>query len=97
MLIRYVKMTFHKEKVSDFLEIFEQSKEHIRAMEGCRHLELMRDINQPEVFMTHSHWLSENDLNNYRESEFFRDTWSKTKVLFADKPLAFSVESVLVV
>lgn len=97
MLIRYVKMTFHKEKVSDFLEIFEQSKEHIRAMEGCRHLELMRDINQPEVFMTHSHWLSENDLNNYRESELFKDIWSKTKVLFADKPLAFSVESVLVV
>lgn len=97
MLIRYVKMTFQEEKVSDFLEIFETSKEQIRAMEGCQYLELMRDINQPTVFMTHSHWLSENDLNNYRESELFKNTWSKTKVLFADKPLAFSVKSVLVV
>lgn len=97
MLIRYVKMTFQAEKISDFLEIFETSKEQIKAMEGCQYLELMRDINKPEVFMTHSHWLSENDLNNYRESELFKNTWSKTKVLFADKPMAFSVESVLVV
>lgn len=97
MLIRYVKMTFQEKKVADFLEIFETSKEKIRASEGCQYLELMRDIHQPEVFMTHSHWLSEDALNNYRESELFKSTWSKTKVLFADKPVAFSVESILVV
>lgn len=97
MLIRYVRMTFHEDKVRDFLKIFDESKEKIRAMEGCRYLELMRDINQPSVFMTHSHWVSEDDLNNYRDSELFKNTWTKTKVLFADKPLAFSVESVMVV
>ena len=97
MLIRYVRMTFQEDKVADFLKIFDESKEKIRAMRGCEYLELMRDINQPAVFMTHSHWISEDDLNNYRDSELFKSTWAKTKVLFAEKPMAFSVESVVVV
>jgi quinol monooxygenase YgiN len=97
MLIRYVRMTFEEEKIEDFLKIFETSRDQIRAMKGCQYLELMRDINQPTVFMTHSHWLSEDDLNNYRDSELFKSTWAKTKILFADKPMAFSVESVVVV
>ena len=97
MLIRYVRMTFQEEKVAHFLKVFDESKEQIRAMEGCQYLELMRDKNQPSVFMTHSHWLSEDNLNNYRNSELFKSVWAKTKVLFADKPVAFSVESVVVV
>ncbi|MBA4851822.1 putative quinol monooxygenase [Emticicia sp. BO119] len=97
MLIRYVRMTFQEDKVADFLKVFDDSKEQIRAMRGCEYLELMRDINQPSVFMTHSHWLSEDDLNNYRDSALFKSTWAKTKPLFADKPMAFSVESVVVV
>lgn len=97
MLIRYVRMTFQEEKVADFLKIFDESKEKIRAMKGCEYLELMRDINHPTVFMTHSHWLSEDDLNNYRDSELFKGVWSETKTLFAAPPMAFSVESLVVV
>ena len=69
MLIRIVKMTFRPEKINEFLEIFESSKEKIRAFEGCHHLELLRDINSPDIFLTYSHWESEEDLNNYRKSE----------------------------
>jgi len=56
----------------------------------------MRDINQPNIYITHSQWESETDLNNYRNSELFKTTWAKTKVLFSEKPLAFSVESLTV-
>ena len=96
MIIRMVRMTFQEDKTEEFQEIFNSSKDKIRAMAGCSHLELLRDINQPNIFMTHSHWESEKALNNYRDSELFRSTWAKTKILFADKPLAFSVESITV-
>jgi len=96
MLIRYVRMTFLEQKTDEFQEIFNASKDKIRAMKGCQYLELMRDINQPNVFMTHSHWDTETDLNNYRDSELFKTTWAKTKVLLAEKPIAFSVESLTV-
>ena len=92
MIIRIVKMTFHPDEVINFLKIFNSSKEYIRNMEGCTHLELLNDINTSNVFFTYSHWLTENDLNNYRKSELFKSVWGKTKILFAAKAEAWSVK-----
>ncbi|MES2284460.1 MAG: antibiotic biosynthesis monooxygenase family protein [Bacteroidota bacterium] len=94
MIIRIVKMTFDPDKVADFLKIFDASKQYIRNMEGCSHLELLNDINSPTIFITYSHWQTENDLNNYRNSELFEGVWGKTKILFAAKAEAWSVRSV---
>ncbi|MCE9539496.1 MAG: antibiotic biosynthesis monooxygenase [Bacteroidetes bacterium] len=93
MIIRIVKMTFKPDKVADFSKIFDESKQYIRNMEGCSHLELFNDINSPTIFFTYSHWQSENDLNNYRNSELFKGVWGKTKILFAAKAEAWSVKS----
>ena len=92
MIIRIVKMTFMPEKVETFLEVFHASKHFIRSMPGCNHLELLNDINSPNIFFTYSYWDSENDLNNYRDSDLFKEVWSNTKILFNAKPEAWSVE-----
>lgn len=92
MIIRIVRMTFQPEKVEEFLEIFRSSKDRIRSSQGCVYLELWRDADMPNVFLTHSHWEDASDLERYRHSELFISTWAKTKPLFADKPMAFSVE-----
>ncbi|MFN3315870.1 MAG: putative quinol monooxygenase [Raineya sp.] len=97
MLIRIVRMYFQEEKTEDFLNIFEQSKKLIRNFEGCEHLELWQDAHCPNVFCTYSHWIDESYLEKYRQSELFKSTWAKTKILFAEKPQAFSVQSILVV
>ncbi|CAN5570661.1 antibiotic biosynthesis monooxygenase [soil metagenome] len=96
MIIRIVKMSFQPEKVNEFLSIFNESKELIRNMPGCSHLELLNDLNEPSIFFTYSYWNSENDLNNYRKSAIFTFVWAKTKVLFNQKPEAWSVEQKIV-
>lgn len=83
-------MTFKEDKVLNFLEIFDESKTQIRAFEGCQHLELLQDQTQANVYLTYSHWQSPEALECYRNSDLFRSTWAKTKVLFAEKPMAFS-------
>jgi quinol monooxygenase YgiN len=93
-LIRIVRLTFIPEKVNTFLEIFNNSKEKIRNFENCLHLELLQDIQNPAIFTTYSHWKDENALNIYRDSELFKTTWAKTKILFADKPIAVSLKSI---
>ncbi|PCJ83526.1 MAG: antibiotic biosynthesis monooxygenase [Flavobacteriales bacterium] len=93
MIIRIVKMTFLPERVDDFLEVFGNFKEKIRAFEGCSKVELLQDVRQPHVFFTYSWWDSETHLNNYRHSELFQSTWAKTKQLFSDKAEAWSLES----
>jgi quinol monooxygenase YgiN len=90
MLIRIVRMTFREEAVDAFLENFEANKENIRNFSGCRHLELWQDENHKNIFLTYSHWESEEALNQYRDSELFKSVWSFTKTLFAEKPVAFS-------
>lgn len=94
MITRIVKMTFKPDLVGFFLENFNANKSRIRGFDGCKHLELWRDINEPNVFWTFSKWDSEDHLNTYRDSDLFRSVWTKTKVYFEDKPEAWSVNSI---
>jgi quinol monooxygenase YgiN len=90
MIVRIVRLTFRPEHVEDFLHIFEESKRLIRGSDGCHGVRLMRDVQQHNVFFTVSEWQSEAHLERYRESELFRSTWARTKVLFAAPPVAHS-------
>ena len=92
MLVRIVKLSFAAENVDKFLNIFEQTKADIRAFEGCNFLELYRDNDNRNQFFTYSYWENDQALENYRQSEFFNNVWSRTKVLFNSKPQAWSVE-----
>ncbi len=94
MFVRIVKMSFQPEKIEEFLNNFNSKKEFIRNSPGCRLLELYRDKTNPNIFFTYSYWDTEQDLENYRNSELFKGVWSQTKVLFNDKPLAWSVDKV---
>lgn len=90
MLIRSVRMTFKLEKVEEFIDLFQRTKKKIRNFPGCTHLELHADYTQKNIFATYSIWENEEALNSYRESELFKDVWSKTKILFEKQPVAFS-------
>ena len=91
MLIRIVKLTFKEENISSFEALFEETKVTIRNFEGCRFLELYQDKECPNVFFTYSKWEGEMYLEAYRNSEFFKSVWGRTKKLFQDKPEAWSV------
>ncbi|SHG35772.1 putative quinol monooxygenase [Flagellimonas flava] len=92
MLIRIVKLTFKPENIPSFERLFETSQPGILAFKGCRLVEGYQDVKNPCVFFTYSHWKEENDLENYRNSDFFKEVWSKTKLLFSEKPEAWSVQ-----
>ncbi len=94
MFIRIVKMTFDSTKVEKFLGNFNANKKNIRNFEGCRLLELYRDKNNPAVFFSYSYWESETNLEAYRNSDLFQSVWANTKVLFAAKPEAWSVDRI---
>ncbi|HKK77461.1 MAG TPA: antibiotic biosynthesis monooxygenase family protein [Saprospiraceae bacterium] len=92
MIRRIVKMTFEPAACAQFQEVFEQSKAKIRAFPGCRFLELWRCKSPDNIFMTYSHWDSEEALEAYRHSTLFKTTWAKTKPLFSDRPEAWSLD-----
>jgi quinol monooxygenase YgiN len=89
---RQVRMYFKPEHIDTFLNVFQSSKEAIRAFPGCLSLQLIRDKENPNCLGTSSIWESSEHLNQYRESILFQETWSKTKVLFSERPQAQSWE-----
>lgn len=94
MLTRIVKISFEEENIPAFLENFELIKDKIRNATGNRLLELYQDKTNKCIFFTYSYWETEEDLENYRKSEFFNEVWTFTKQLFNDKPEAWSVDTI---
>jgi (4S)-4-hydroxy-5-phosphonooxypentane-2,3-dione isomerase len=92
MLVRIVKMQFKREFVPVFKQTFEKYRNEIRQSQGCVKLELLQDINHPEIFMTYSWWQDEKSLEAYRFSSTFKEVWPLTKVGFAEKPQAWSLK-----
>lgn len=86
-------MTFKNDEIQNFFDIFENSKNKIRYFEGCNYLELLQTKNNINEIWTLSIWDSEQHLNKYRNSELFKNTWQATKLLFKDKPKAFTLNS----
>ena len=95
MIIRIVKMTFMPEKTDEFVRIFSGAQHKIEAFPGCKGVDLTRDLQQPNVFITISIWDSVPSLDSYRNSELFKTTWAQTKLLFSERPDAWSLNKLL--
>jgi heme-degrading monooxygenase HmoA len=91
MITRIVKMVFNPQEIQEFKEIFKTAQPFILSMKGCNSVYLFSDCKQGNILFTISKWDSEEDLNAYRNSALFEKTWANTKVLFADKPMAWSL------
>lgn len=92
MIIRIVKLHFDEKYIGDFLTHFETVKFDVANFKGCYGMKLLRDVNDSNLVMTYSHWESEKDLDNYRNSELFGEIWPTIKKWFDQKPEAWSVE-----
>ena len=92
MIVRLVKLTFEPDQVNAFLVLFSSIESKIKSFEGCHDLYLLRDLKESSVFFTYSVWNSTEDLDNYKESPFFKETWLKTKALFAAPAKAWSLD-----
>ena len=95
MLIRIVKMNFQEEEIHNFEALFEKKKQYIRNFEGCQFLELYQDRENKSIFFTYSYWESDEAIQKYRHSELFKEVWAATKVKFAAKPEAWSVNKIV--
>lgn len=93
MIRRIVRMHFPETYVPEFIRLFNERKGHILNFPGCVSLELYQDADTPGVWYTWSSWQSVEDLEHYRQSPFFRDTWKSIKPQFLVPPQAFTLRS----
>ena len=77
----------------EFLEIFNQNKQVLAKSDGCIRLEIFKSTNDTDTYFTISNWQSEDHLEMYRQSELFKDIWSKVKPLFNNKAQAWTLNT----
>jgi len=94
MITRIVKLHFESNKTAEFLSFFQTIKNNVNNFEGCLGMQLLQDLHNPDIIMTYSHWDNEEALECYRLSETFGAIWPKIKPWFAQKPEAWSVNTV---
>jgi heme oxygenase (mycobilin-producing) len=93
-ITRIVRLVFERQHTAAFEEIFLASRDKIAAFPGCLSVSLKVDHDHPHIYYTVSYWQSESDLQAYRQSELFLSTWARTKILFSDKPSAYTIVDV---
>ena len=93
MIKRIVKLPLMPGKVLDFIQKFKDAKPSILASKGCRHLELLRDTEDDNLFFTFSIWDSEADLTSYRDSAIFMKIWEEVKPMFNGEPQAWTLQN----
>ena len=86
MITRIVKLNINKEKINGFKSFFEKSKSEIENFKGCKHVELLQDINDSNIFFTYSHWENEIMLNKYRNSLFFKRYGKQLNYILEENP-----------
>ena len=91
MIVRIVKMTFREDKIDEVKGFLSRVRNQIESAPGCRSLDILQDSLDHGIFFSHSIWRSETDLFNYRNSAFFKQTWSTVKKWFSEKPEAWSL------
>ena len=91
MIKRIVKLTIQPGKENHFKSLFTNNKSKIISFDGCTYVELLQDVEESNIFFTYSKWEDIEKLNLYRNSDLFRNIWSKVKVIFAEKPEAWSL------
>jgi quinol monooxygenase YgiN len=91
MITRLVKLTIDDSKIEVFKSIFKNNQKHIQASSGCEMAEVFQDLHNPSIFFTHSKWESEDNLNEYRNSDLFKGIWKETKATFSSPPEVWSL------
>jgi len=94
MIYRIVKLHFQNNKVVAFLELFNDVVTKVNEQPGCIEMYMIQDLHNPAIFITHSKWETEKDLDDYRNSELFKTIWPTIKPWFELKAEAWSMQLV---
>lgn len=95
MIKRIVKLTL---KDSDAIQVFEkiykERNPSKNKIQGCRSVEVMKDVNEDLVYYTVSQWDANEDLEAYRASAYFSETWPMVKAQLSQRAEAFSMTEI---
>jgi len=93
MIARIVDLQIEPSEFEKARQLIEDVAPKVKTFKGCSYLELNFDIHKKGHVQTYSRWISEDALNQYRNSDTFLSFWKSVKPLFARPASAWSFKS----
>ena len=91
---RIVRMTLKNEDaLQAFQNIYAKRNPYKNGVAGCLSVEILRDINESNICYTLSEWETNEALEEYRNSAYFKQTWPMVKALLSKRAEAYSLET----
>lgn len=75
-----------------FAKIYANRNPFTKKVKGCLEVKVMKDADHDDVIYTVSLWEAKEDLEAYRNSNYFAETWPMVKKQLAKRAEAFSLE-----
>lgn len=83
-------MTIDADRQDDFESVFSGARSKIASFNGCQELRMLKAIDSTGVYTTVSTWTNQDALEQYRQSDLFKKTWSTVKPMFTARAVAYS-------
>ena len=92
MIKRVVRLTVKDAAAKEaFQEIYRSRNPYKNGVKGCQDVKVMKDVNEDNVYYTVSLWDRNEDLEAYRQSDYFAETWPMVKAQLSKRAEAFSM------
>ena len=95
MITRIVRLTVKDDASKEaFRNIYQRRNPFKNGVKGCKAVNIMRDVMHKNIYYTVSQWDSVDDLEAYRKSDYFKETWPMVKAQLSQRAEAFSMTEI---
>jgi len=95
MIKRIVRLTVRDEaSMEAFRNIYAERNPFKNGVQGCMSVKIMKDVTEENIYYIVSHWDRPEDLEAYRQSDYFKETWPMVKAQLATRAEAFSMTEI---
>ena len=91
---RIVKLILLEGEEENFLNIYRTRNPSLKNVKGCQSTCVLKSITSDQEFFTLSVWDSVQALEDYRNSEYFKETWSLVKQLLGGKTQVWNLDEI---
>ena len=96
MITRIVRLTLKDElSLDEFKKLYTKRNPKSRGVSGCLEVRIMKDIKENNIYYTVSKWSNNQALEDYRSSEYFKQTWPMVKSTLAARTKVFTMEDIV--
>ncbi len=87
-------MTLKEAHVDSFKKRIPIISIEVRRVSGCMHNDIFRDKNKDNVFYSYTIWNSEEDIEKYLNSQYYKEIWNDLWDYFKIEPQAWKIDNI---